>query len=50
MLLKKYGFILGNSQGVIDSSYCGNSDIWKALVYTTKDVEVERFTRLFLQS
>jgi dUTP pyrophosphatase len=44
---KKYGLILGNSQGIIDSSYCGNSDIWKALVYTTKDVEIERFTRLF---
>ena len=29
----KYGCILLNSMGIIDESYCGNNDIWKANLY-----------------
>ena len=28
----KYGCILSNSQGVIDNSYCGDNDEWKAAI------------------
>ena len=33
----KYGTILTNGIGVIDNSYKGNNDQWKALVYATQD-------------
>lgn len=29
----KYGCIMLNSMGIIDESYCGNGDIWKANLY-----------------
>lgn len=42
---KNYGFILTNSQGVIDNTYRGE---WMAMVYCTRDGEVEYDDR-FLQ-
>lgn len=32
-----WGVILTNSVGVIDESYCGNNDIWKAQFFPTRD-------------
>lgn len=38
---KNYGLLQTNSVGVIDSSYCGDNDIWKMPVYATRDTVVE---------
>lgn len=34
---KNYGFILTNSVGIIDNSYCGADDEWAAMVYCTRE-------------
>ncbi len=34
---KNWGIIQTNSMGVIDSSYCGDNDMWKMPVYATRD-------------
>jgi dUTP pyrophosphatase len=34
---KNYGFILTNSVGIIDNSYCGNTDEWAAMMYCTRE-------------
>ena len=34
---KNYGFILTNSVGIIDNSYCHEGDEWCAMVYCTRD-------------
>lgn len=34
---KNYGFILTNSVGQIDQSYCGNGDEWCAMVWCTRE-------------
>ena len=34
---KNYGFILTNSVGIIDNSYCGATDEWCAMVYCTRE-------------
>lgn len=44
---KKYGIVLSNSQGVIDNSYCGNNDTWKAVVIPYKTITIPEGTRLF---
>lgn len=33
---KNYGFILTNSVGIIDNSYCGSDDEWCAMMYCTR--------------
>lgn len=46
---KNYGFILTNSQGVIDNSYRGE---WMAMVYCTRDGEIaynDRFLQFRIQ-
>ena len=43
----RYGIILTNGIGIIDNSYCGDTDTWKALVLPFKDCEISRGTRLF---
>lgn len=43
---KRYGVIQTNSVGVVDSSYCGNDDVWQMPVYATRDVEIPKGTRL----
>lgn len=43
---KKYGLIQTNSIGLIDNSYCGNNDIWKFPCIATKNVSIEKGTRL----
>ena len=43
---KKWGILQTNSIGIIDSTYCGNNDIWKMPVYPTRDIEIPKDTRL----
>ena len=43
---KKYGLIVVNSAGVIDSSFCGNDDCWMLPVYALRDGRVEKNDRV----
>ncbi len=43
---KKYGILQANSIGVIDNSYCGDEDIWCFPAYATRDVEIQKGTRI----
>jgi dUTP pyrophosphatase len=43
---KKYGLLQGNSYGVVDNSYSGNADEWKFPVYATRDITIEKNTRV----
>ena len=43
----KYGLDLGNTEGVIDQRYCGNTDIWRATIKPYRTVTVPAKTRLF---
>ena len=42
----KYGIMLANSVGIIDCSYCGDNDEWKAPVYAIRDTKIEKNTRI----
>lgn len=44
---KNYGFILTNSVGIIDNSYCGNEDEFCGMVYCTRDGIVSYGDRIF---
>ena len=46
-MFKNTGFILTNGMGIIDNSYSGNDDEWKAMVYCTRDGIINRHDRLF---
>ncbi len=37
---KTWGLLQTNSMGVVDSSYCGDNDMWRMPVYATRDVEI----------
>ena len=37
---KTWGLLQTNSMGVVDSSYCGDNDMWRMPVYATRDVVV----------
>lgn len=41
------GFLLTNGIGIIDNSYSGDGDEWKAMVYCTRDGVIEKHDRLF---
>lgn len=43
---KNWGIIQTNSIGVIDSTYCGNNDIWMFPAYATKNVTIPAGTRI----
>ena len=43
---KKYGVILVNSMGVIDESYCGDSDEWNFLAYALRDTVIPKNERI----
>lgn len=43
---KNYGVLQCNSVGVIDESYCGDSDEWKLPVYATRDVTIPKNDRI----
>ena len=43
----KYGCILSNSQGIIDNSYCGDNDEWKAaIIPMSSDVHIKAGERI----
>ena len=37
---KNFGILQANSYGVIDSSYCGENDIWRMPVYAMRDTKI----------
>lgn len=37
---KTWGLLQTNSLGVVDSSYCGDNDMWRMPVYATRDVVI----------
>lgn len=43
---KRYGILQTNSIGVIDSTYCGDNDIWMFPAYATRDIEIPAGTRI----
>lgn len=42
----RYGILQANSFGVIDESYCGDNDEWKFPAYATKDISIQKGTRI----
>lgn len=43
---KNYGILLTNSMGVIDNSYCGDSDEWGAMFYAIREGVVVKGDRI----
>lgn len=43
---KNWGTLQQNSVGQIDSSYCGDGDIWKYPVYATRDTVINKGDRI----
>lgn len=43
---KKYGLLMTNSIGVIDEKFCGEADEWRMPVFATRDVKIEKNTRI----
>lgn len=43
---KKYHILMSNSIGVIDESYCGDSDEWCMPVYATEETLIAKNTRI----
>lgn len=43
---KNFGIIQTNHMGVIDSSYCGDNDIWKYPVLAMRDTHISRGDRI----
>ena len=43
---KNYGILQANSMGVVDHTYCGDGDQWYFPAYATRDVFLEKNTRL----
>ena len=39
---EKFGFIMANSMGIIDNSYCGNNDEWKvnAIAFSATEIHI----------
>lgn len=46
-IFKKFKVILANSQGVIDNSYNGDTDEWKAHVIPFEDITIKKGERIF---
>ena len=44
---KNFGFILTNSVGRIDNTYCGDTDEWCGMVYCTRDGIIDYGDRIF---
>lgn len=44
--LQKFGIITGNSEGVIDNSYCGNNDEWKYPAIALRDTIIYKHDRI----
>lgn len=42
----KYGLIIANGIGIIESTYCGDDDMLGMVVYATKDICIDKGTRI----
>lgn len=45
-MFKNYGFLLTNSVGQIDNAFQGNADEWGAMMYCTRDGEINYDDRI----
>ena len=43
---KHWGILQTNHLGVIDNSYCGDNDIWQFPAYATRDVFIQKNSRV----
>ena len=43
---KHWGILQTNHMGVIDNSYCGNNDVWMFPALATRDVLIEKNSRI----
>ena len=43
---KKWGILMTNSVGVIDESYCGDSDLWYFSAVALRDTRIEKGDRI----
>lgn len=43
---KRWGILQSNSIGVIDSTYCGNDDVWMFPALATRDITIPAGTRI----
>jgi len=43
---KNYGIIQTNSCGVVDGTYCGDTDMWRMPVYATRDTVIGENERI----
>ena len=43
---KHWGIIQTNHMGVIDNSYCGDNDVWGFPAFATRDVLIEKNSRI----
>jgi dUTP pyrophosphatase len=43
---KTWGVIQTNHFGLIDNSYCGDTDIWKFPALATRDIKIEKDSRI----
>lgn len=43
---KNFGIICANSFGIIDSSFCGDNDIWKFPCYAIRDTVIHKNDRI----
>lgn len=43
---KKYGVIQTNGVGLIDNSYCGDTDVWHFPAYAIRDTVIEKNERI----
>lgn len=42
----KYGILMANSVGIIESDYCGDSDVWGFVAYATRETKLPKGTRI----
>ena len=45
-MTKNFGIIQANSIGIIDNSYCGDSDEWGLFAYAIRDTEIHKNDRI----
>jgi dUTP pyrophosphatase len=43
---KNWGILQVNSMGILDQSYCGETDLVKMPVYATRDIKIEKNDRI----
>lgn len=43
---KNYGILQTNGIGIVDTSYCGDNDVWRMPVYATRDTVIKKNDRI----